>query len=102
MADYSRHHQLIGRVGGLTRAALRTNEDARKKAARAARLRRYDARVPADITDPIERAKAIDLLMRADMANLGRKSGIARRGGKPTKTRKATPPAEGTQQDAAA
>ncbi|MCX5066586.1 hypothetical protein OOJ91_11930 [Micromonospora lupini] len=90
MPERSRHHQQIGSMGGLTRAALKTNEDGRKAAAQAARMRRYDAKVPAHITDPVERAQAADLLMRADMKNLGRLSGLARsKGGSQPRTPKA-------------
>lgn len=83
MPDYTNHHQQIGSIGGLRRAAMQTNEDTRKAAAQAARMARYDAQVPADVTDPVERARRRDLLLRADMKELGRRSGISRRKGKP-------------------
>ncbi len=82
MPDYSDHHSKIGRRGGLTRAALGTNEEGRKAAAQAARMARYDAMIPADITDDTERARRRDLLLRADMAELGRRSALARSGGR--------------------
>lgn len=84
MPDYTSHHRQIGSVGGLRRAAMQTNEDARKAAAQAARMARYDAQIPADVTDPVERARRRDLLLRADMKELGRRSGLARRKGKPS------------------
>lgn len=88
MPDYSRHHQQVGRIGGLTRAALGTNEEGRKAAAQAARMKRYLDKVPADVTDPDERARRAHLLLRADMSNLGRRSGIARRKATPSPARK--------------
>lgn len=91
MPDYTNHHRQIGRSGGLTRAARQTNEDGRKAAAQAARMARYDAQIPADVTDPVERARRRDMLLRADMAELGRRSALARSGG--NRSRKGTPPA---------
>ncbi|TDC25946.1 hypothetical protein E1211_30540 [Micromonospora sp. 15K316] len=79
MAEATTHHQQIGRIGGLRRAALRTNEEGRKAAAQAARMARYDAQVPADITDETERARIRALLLRADMAELARRSAVKRR-----------------------
>lgn len=78
MADYSKHHQQAGRVGGLTRAARGTNEAGRKAAAQSARMRRFDAQIPADITDEAERARRRNLLLRAEMANLARLSAAKR------------------------
>lgn len=87
MREVSRHHQQIGRIGGLRRAARRTNEDARKAAAQAARMARYDAQIDPAITDEAERARLRDLLLRADMADLARRSADKRRkrGVKPSK-----------------
>lgn len=72
------HHVNAGRIGGLVSRARQTNEEGRKKAAADARYRRYDEQVPDHITGP-ERAKAIDRLLRADMARLGAKSAAKRR-----------------------
>jgi len=78
-SQYSKHHVMAGRIGGLTRAARQTNEADRKEAAARARMRRYDALVPAEITDPDERARRRDLLLRADMTRLAKRSAEKRR-----------------------
>ncbi|MFC0504280.1 hypothetical protein [Micromonospora costi] len=78
MSEVSRHHQQIGKVGGLRRAARRTNEAGRKAAAQAARMARYDAQIPSEITDEVERARLRDALLRADMAELARRSAVKR------------------------
>ena len=88
MADYSKHHRQIGAVGGMRRAARLTNEDGRKAAAQAARMARYDAMIPPEITDDKERARRRDLLLRADMQELARRSAIARSKGGTRKPRR--------------
>ncbi|MFY1595416.1 hypothetical protein [Micromonospora sp. WMMD737] len=88
MPERLTHHQHIGRTGGLVRAARQTNEAGRKAAAQAARMARYDAQIPDDITDPVERARRCDLLLRAEMAERGRQSALARRNGTTKTTRR--------------
>ncbi len=78
MADHN-HHQQAGRIGGLTRAALQTNEDYRKQRAAEGRMRRFLNQVPAHITDPAERMKSAELLQRAEMTRIAKKSAANRR-----------------------
>jgi hypothetical protein len=70
--DPSRHHQQIGRIGGLTSAAVRTpeQEQRRKVAAAAGRMRRFLEQVPDEITDPAERARRAALLQQAHMQRI--------------------------------
>ena len=89
MADYSQHHSRAGRAGGLTRAALQTNEAGRIAAAASARMARYDAQVPDHITDPVKRAQAAHLLMRAHMTKLAKKSAEKRARPQPQRRRAA-------------
>lgn len=79
MADYSNHHSLAGRIGGLTRSALKTNEEHRKARAKAGFMRRFLDQIPADITDEVERARCAQLLLRAHMAGIAKKSADKRR-----------------------
>ena len=79
MADFSNHHSLAGRIGGLRRAALGTNEDHRKERAKAGFMQRFLDQVPADITDDVERARRAQLLLRAHMAGITKKSADKRR-----------------------
>jgi hypothetical protein len=79
MPDYSNHHRLAGRIGGLTRAARGTNEEHRKSRAKAGFMARFYAQVPAHITDDVERARRADLLMRAHMAGISKRSADTRR-----------------------
>ncbi|MFI6228552.1 hypothetical protein ACIBCR_14725 [Micromonospora echinospora] len=74
MADYSKHHAQAGKIGGLTRAARRTNEEGRKAAAAEGRMRRFYAMVPDHITDEVERARLANLAQRAHMSRLAKKS----------------------------
>lgn len=85
MPDYSNHHRQIGAIGGLIRAARQTNEDGRKAAAQAARMARFDKLIPADVTDPDERARRRNLLLKAEMRELARRSALARSGGRKTR-----------------
>ena len=80
MPDYSRHHQQIGRQGGLKSYAVRTpeQEERRKAAAAAGRMRRFLEQVPASVTDPVERAKKAAALQRAHMQDIARKSAANR------------------------
>lgn len=82
MADYSKHHARAGKVGGLTRAARRTNEEGRKAAAARGRMARFFAEVPDHVTDEVERARLAHLAMRAHMSRLAKKSAEMR--AKPT------------------
>jgi hypothetical protein len=81
MPDYSKHHQQIGRIGGLVSAATRTVEQEanRKQAAAAGRMRRFLEMVPAEITDPIERQRRALLLQKAHMQAIANKSADRRR-----------------------
>lgn len=83
MADHTGHHKLAGAIGGLTRAALKTNEDYRKQQAAEGRMRRFLEMVPAEITNPIERQRSAELLQRAHMSRIAKKSADLRR--KPAK-----------------
>ncbi|GAA2064006.1 hypothetical protein [Polymorphospora rubra] len=74
MADYSKHHKMAGKIGGLTRAARQTNEEGRKAAAKTGFMRRFYAQVPAEVTDPAERARLANLALRAHMARLAKRS----------------------------
>lgn len=87
MPDYSKHHQQAGRIGGMVRAALKTNEDYRKERAAEGRMRRFLEQVPAEITDPVERMKSAEMLQRAHMTRIAKKSADSRR--KPARTRTA-------------
>lgn len=86
MADYSNHHKLAGRQGGLMRAALGTNDEHRKSRAKQGFMARFYAMVPADITDEAERARSANLFMRAHMASLAKASADRRR--KPAASRR--------------
>jgi hypothetical protein len=79
MPDYTNHHQLAGRIGGLVSAARRTNEDHRKTAAAEGRMRRFLEQVPAEVTDPAERMRRALLLQRAHMQRIAKKSADIRR-----------------------
>lgn len=79
MPDYSQHHKRAGAIGGLTRAALGTNEEYRKQRAAEGRMRRFLDMLPAEVTDPIERARRAELLQRAHMTRIAKKSADARR-----------------------
>lgn len=79
MTENSSRHKLAGRIGGLTRAARKTNEQHRKDRAKAGFMARFHALVPAEITDPVERARRAELFMRAHMAAIGKKSADSRR-----------------------
>lgn len=79
MPDYSKHHQQAGAIGGLVRAARKTNEDYRKARAAEGRMRRFLAQVPDEITDPVERMKSAQLLQRAHMKRIAKKSAESRR-----------------------
>lgn len=74
-------HQQIGRQGGLISYATRTpeQEQRRKDAAAAGRMRRFLEMVPATVTDPVERAKRAQALQTAHMQAIARKSGDRRR-----------------------
>ncbi|MFF0821165.1 hypothetical protein ACFYUR_12340 [Micromonospora haikouensis] len=89
MADYTKHHAQAGKIGGLVRAARKTNEDARKAAAAEGRMRRFFEQVPDHITDPVERAKAADLLQRAHMSSLAKRSAERRTRAVPATQRRA-------------
>lgn len=82
VAEHSKHHRQAGAIGGLTRAALKTNEDYRLARAAEGRMRRFLEMVPAEITDPVERMKSAQLLQRAHMTRIAKKSAAVRR--KPT------------------
>lgn len=71
----------LGRIGGLTSAAVRTPEQeaSRKQAAAAGRMRRFLAQVPAEVTDPIERQRKALLLEKAHMQAIALKSAERRR-----------------------
>lgn len=71
----------IGRIGGLTSAAVRTPEQEanRKQAAAAGRMRRFLEQVPAEITDEQERLRRAGLLQRAHMQAIALKSAARRR-----------------------
>jgi hypothetical protein len=79
MSDYSSHHSLAGKIGGLTRAALGTNEEYRKARAAEGRMKRFLDQVPADVTDPTERMRRAELLQRAHMTRIAKKSAESRR-----------------------
>lgn len=87
MADYSKHHAQAGKIGGLTRAALGTNEEGRKAAVERGRMARFDAMVPDSVTDPAERARRAYLLLRAEMSRLAKRS--AEKRAKPAPRRRA-------------
>ncbi|MFI1194015.1 hypothetical protein ACH4T9_12270 [Micromonospora sp. NPDC020750] len=89
MADYTKHHTQAGKIGGLVRGALKTNEAVRKAAAAEGRMRRFFEQVPAHITDPVERAQAANLLQRAHMSRLAKKSAEGRTRAVPPKQRRA-------------
>lgn len=67
-----------GRIGGLRRAARDLDPKATGQRGQRGLAAPWDAQVPAEITDPAERARRIDLLRRAHMADLARKSAKAR------------------------
>jgi hypothetical protein len=70
-----------GRIGGLTSAAVRTpeQEQRRKEAAAAGRIRRFLEQVPAEITDPDERIRRARLLEKAHMQAISLKPRAKRR-----------------------
>ncbi|GLW32240.1 hypothetical protein [Actinoplanes regularis] len=80
MPEPSKHHQQIGRIGGLTSYAVRTPEQEanRKKRAAEGRMRRFLEAVPPHVTDPIERAQKAAALQTAWMQDIARKSGAKR------------------------
>lgn len=80
MPDYSQHHRQAGRIGGLTRAALQTNEEHRKQRAAEGRMKRFLEQIPAEVTDPNERMTRALLLQKAHMQRIAMKSAAARRG----------------------
>lgn len=71
-----RDMKAIGRIGGLTSYATRTpeQEQRRKEAAAAGRMRRFLEAVPAEITDPVERQRKALALQRAHMQAIAAKS----------------------------
>jgi hypothetical protein len=81
MPDLSKHHQRIGRQGGLTSYATRTPEQEanRKQAAAAGRMRRFLEMVPDEITDPAERQRRALAHQRAHMQGIAAKSAATRR-----------------------
>jgi len=79
MPEHSTHHRSAGRIGGLTRAARKTNEEHRKQRAAEGRMRRFLQQVPAEITDPAERMRSAQLLQRAEMTRIAQKSAALRR-----------------------
>ena len=68
-----------GRIGGLRRAAREVDPKAAAERGQRGLAARFDAQVPAEITDPTERARRVALLRRAHMADLARKSAQSRR-----------------------
>lgn len=76
--------QRLGRIGGLTSAAVRTAEQEAHRKARAAegRMKRYLDQVPAEVTDEQERWRRAHLLQRAHMQRIAMTSAVRRR--KPT------------------
>lgn len=68
-----------GRIGGLRRAAREIDPKAAGQRGQRGLDAHFDAQVPAEITDPAERARRIILLRRAHMADLARKSALSRR-----------------------
>lgn len=79
MPERSTHHTMAGRIGGLTRAALGTNEQYRKDRAAEGRMRRFLDQIPADVTDPAERMRRAELLQRAHMSRIAKTSADRRR-----------------------
>jgi hypothetical protein len=77
--DLSQVRATAGRIGGLTRWAKELDPTAATAPARAAFLRRFDAQVPAEITDPDERTRRAEKLMRAHMIRLSDRAARARR-----------------------
>lgn len=67
--------QRWGRIGGLTSYATRTpeQEQRRKEAAAAGRMRRFLAQVPDEITDEQERMRRASALQKAHMQALAAK-----------------------------
>jgi hypothetical protein len=84
--QYSKHHARAGRIGGIVRGALKTNEEGRKAAARRTRMSKYDDMIPPGVTDPVDRARRRDALLRADMVRLAKKSAEKRAKPKPGQT----------------
>ncbi len=82
MPNPSKHHQQIGRIGGLISYATRTpeQEQNRKERAAAGRMRRFLKMVPASITDEAERLRRARALQTAHMQEIGRRSASKRRG----------------------
>jgi hypothetical protein len=81
MPEKSAFHVSIGREGGLKSYATRTpeQEQRRKEAAAAGRMRRFLEQVPAHVTDPIERAQKAAALQKAHMQSIARRSAVRRR-----------------------
>lgn len=79
MADRSTRSQ-VARIGAY---ALHATHDSREitKPARAAFLGRFEREVPAEITDPLERARRAEYLKKAYFAKLALRSAQARRKG---------------------
>jgi hypothetical protein len=71
--------QLAGRIGAHRSWANTSDRTARTAKARRAFEQRFEDQVPAEITDPAERARAADHLRRAYFAELALKSAQARR-----------------------
>lgn len=71
--------QAAGRIGGLTRAALGTNEEHRKQRAAEGRMKRFLDQIPAEITDEDERMRRALLLQRAHMVRIAQTSARRRR-----------------------
>lgn len=74
-------HRRNGRVGGLTSSAVRTpeQEQRRKEAAAAGRIRRFLDQVPDEITEPSERMRRALLLQKAHMQRIANVSAERRR-----------------------
>jgi hypothetical protein len=86
VADYTDHHARAGKLGGMTRALRKTNEEGRKEAARRGRMARFEAQVPDSVTDPVERARLVDLAMRLHMTRMAQAS--AQKRAKPARVAK--------------
>jgi hypothetical protein len=76
-----RDMKAVGRIAGLTSYAVRTpaQEQRRKEAAAAGRMRQFLEQVPAEITDPAERQRRALALQRAHMTRIAQTSAAKRR-----------------------
>lgn len=74
MPDYSSHHVDAGRIGGLVRAARATDPGALGRSGQRGLMARFEREVPAEVTDPVQRANQAQLALRAHMARLAMKS----------------------------